>query len=62
LGRHVPDRFYLRLEARDVAGNLATCQSPAPILLNRPQPTGRLRGVRPVQADVHRYNTAENNR
>jgi hypothetical protein len=62
LGRHVPDRFYLRLEARDVAGNLATCQTPTPILLNRPQPTGRLRGVRPVQADVHRYNTAENDR
>ena len=48
LERHVPDRFYLRLEARDVAGNLATCQTPTPIMLNRPQPTGRLRGVRPV--------------
>ncbi len=62
LERHVPDRFYLRLEARDVAGNLATYQTPSPILLNRPQPTGRLRGVRPVAADVSRYNTAENGR
>ncbi|MCH8841282.1 MAG: hypothetical protein IH831_11555, partial [Planctomycetes bacterium] len=52
LERHVPDRFYLRLEARDVAGNLATCQTPTPIMLNRPQPTGRLRGVRPVAADL----------
>ena len=25
--RHVPDRFYLRLEARDVAGNLAAFQT-----------------------------------
>jgi len=62
LERHVPDRFYLRLEARDVAGNLAAHQSSAPILLSRPQPTGRLRGVRPVDADANRYNTAENGR
>jgi len=46
--RHVPGRFYLRLEARDTAGNLATYQSPSPIALTRPQPTGRLRNVRPI--------------
>jgi len=46
--RHVPGRFYLRLEARDTAGNLATFQTPSPIELARPQPTGQLRGVRPV--------------
>lgn len=46
--RHVPGRFYLRLEARDVAGNLATFQTPSPIALARPQPTGRLRSVRPI--------------
>ena len=62
LERHVPDRFYLRLEARDVAGNLATHQTPTPIMLNRPQPTGRLRGVRPVANHSRRYNTAENGR
>ena len=60
--RHVPDRFYLRLEARDVAGNSTTKQTAAPILLNRPQPTGRLRGVRPVEANVRGYDTAKNGR
>ncbi len=48
LERHVPEQFYLRLEARDTAGNLTTSQSPMPVTLNRPQPTGRLRSVRPV--------------
>ncbi len=47
--RHVPGRFYLRLEARDTAGNLATFLTPKPILLSRPQPMGRLRSVRPVE-------------
>lgn len=49
--RHVPGRFYLRLEARDVAGNVATYQTPSPITLARPQPTGHLRGVRPITGD-----------
>ena len=46
--RHVPDRFYVRLEVRDTAGNVASFQTPEPLALNRPQPTGRLRDVRPV--------------
>jgi hypothetical protein len=46
--RHIPGRFYLRLEARDTAGNVATFQTPEPIELNRPQPTGTLRSVRPI--------------
>jgi hypothetical protein len=46
--RHIPGRFFLRLEARDTAGNVAIYQSPEPIELNRPQPTGTLRSVRPV--------------
>jgi len=50
--RHVPGRFYLRLEARDTASNLATFQTPSPIALARPQPTGRLRGVRPIAGDA----------
>jgi len=49
--RHVPGRFYLRLEARDVAGNLATFQTPSPIELARPQPTGKLRNVRPIDGE-----------
>jgi hypothetical protein len=48
LQRHVPERFYLRLEVRDTAGNLTIAQSPTPVALDRPQPTGRLRGVRPI--------------
>jgi hypothetical protein len=46
--RHIPGRFFLRLEARDTAGNVTTYQTPEPIELNRPQPTGTLRSVRPV--------------
>jgi len=48
LERHVPEQFYLRLEARDTAGNLTTFHSASPVALDRPQPTGRLRSVRPV--------------
>lgn len=64
LERHVPGQFYLRLEVRDTAGNKTTSQSPTPVLLNRSQPTGRLRGVRPVQtqagtAEPNRFRTAE---
>ncbi len=46
--RHMPNQFYVRLEARDMAGNLATDQTSTPISLSRPQPTGRLRSVRPI--------------
>ncbi|MDZ4657620.1 MAG: hypothetical protein SH868_08580 [Bythopirellula sp.] len=46
--RHVPGRFYLKLEARDTAGNVATFQTPEPLQLTRPQPTGTLRNVRPI--------------
>lgn len=49
--RHVPSRFYLRLEVRDIAGNLTTYQMPSPVELARPQPTGRLRAVRPITDD-----------
>ena len=46
--RHLPERFYLRLEVRDVAGNFSFDQTPSPVELNRPQPVGRLRDIRPV--------------
>ena len=48
LERHLPERFYLRLEVRDVAGNQSADQTDGPVLLDRPQPVGRLRDVRPV--------------
>jgi hypothetical protein len=56
--RQVPEKLYLRLEIRDKAGNVAIRSSPAPVVLNLPQPTGRLRSVRPVQEDPSRFRTA----
>jgi hypothetical protein len=59
LSRQPPQQLFLRLEARDIAGNVATYQSPTPIELILPQPTGRLRGVRPAADDPDRYHTAD---
>ncbi len=56
--RQVPENLFLRLEVRDKAGNVAVRQSPAPVVLNLPQPTGRLRSVRPVEEDPSRFRTA----
>ena len=56
--RQVPEKLFLRLEVRDKAGNVAVRQSPAPVVLNLPQPTGRLRSVRPVEEDQSRFRTA----
>ena len=57
--RHVPSRFYLRIEAHDTAGNQATYESPSPINLPRPQPTGRLRSVRPVVKSAESLRTSQ---
>ena len=40
--RHVPARFYLRAEARDVAGNLAAFQTREPIEFSPHAPGGEL--------------------
>jgi hypothetical protein len=56
--RQLPEKLYLRLEIRDKAGNVAIRVSPAPVVLILPQPTGRLRSVRPVQEDPSRFRTA----
>ncbi len=48
LARHVPDRFYVRLEVRDRAGNVAVTRSELPVAVQRPRPQGRLRGARPA--------------
>ena len=58
--RQVPEQLFLRVEVRDRAGNVAVKQSPAPVVLNLPQPTGRFRNVRPVEGenDPNRYRTA----
>jgi hypothetical protein len=46
--RHVPTRFYLRLEARDTAGNLAAFQTRDPIEFVAPAPSVRLRSAEPL--------------
>jgi hypothetical protein len=60
LPQQLPERLFLRLEVRDRAGNIAVVQSPAPVALNVPQPTGRLRSVHPVKEpdSSTRYRTA----
>ena len=46
--RHVPSRFYVRLEARDTAGNLAAFQTRDAIEFAVPTPNVRLRSAEPV--------------
>jgi hypothetical protein len=47
-GKDVPDQVYLRIEARDDAGNIGIFESPQAITLDRLPPTGRIRDIRPV--------------
>jgi len=44
----VPDQIYLRIEARDEAGNTGTFDAPQPVALERIRPEGRIRGVRAI--------------
>jgi hypothetical protein len=46
--RHVPARFYLRLEARDNAGNLAAFQTRQPLEFSSDTQSARLRGANPA--------------
>jgi hypothetical protein len=59
LTREPPQKLLLRLEVRDLAGNVATYQTPSPLVLILPQPTGRLRSVRPVTDSSGRDRTAD---
>jgi hypothetical protein len=43
-----PDRVFLRVEARDEAGNVGVYETPEPVALDRARPEVRLRGVRPI--------------
>ena len=47
LDNRVPERVFLRVEARDEAGNVGVYETPDPISLDRQRPQGRIRGVRP---------------
>ncbi|MCI0331784.1 MAG: hypothetical protein L0228_00995 [Planctomycetes bacterium] len=46
--RHVPARFFVRIEARDTAGNLAAFQTREPVDFAPLSPSGHLRSAEPV--------------
>ena len=48
LQRHLPERFYVRVEARDQAGNVGSAVSEQAIEVSVPSPSGALLGVRAV--------------
>lgn len=49
IDRQLPDKVYLRVQARDAAGNTAFDESSDPVSLVRLRPQGRIREVRPAQ-------------
>jgi hypothetical protein len=53
----VPDRIYLRLEARDEAGNIGVVETPEPVSLNAGRPEGHIREVHPLTDDGARVQT-----
>ncbi|MGC4003428.1 MAG: hypothetical protein QM811_09955 [Pirellulales bacterium] len=52
-----PDRILIRLEVRDEAGNVGVSESREALSLERNSPTGKLRGVRPIEGAMHRTPT-----
>jgi hypothetical protein len=46
--RHAPSRIYFRIEARDLAGNVAAYQTTDAVTVEFPQPSGRPQGVTPL--------------
>lgn len=52
--RNVPDRVFIRVEARDEAGNTAAAQTPYPILLQRDLPTAQIPLGPGGPAPIHR--------
>ena len=45
VGSGVPVKFYLRIEARDLAGHVQSIDSPQPIVIDLSQPEVQLDGV-----------------
>jgi hypothetical protein len=65
LDNRVREQLYLKVEARDAAGNLGWFETTEPMSLNRQLPQGRIRGVRPIAAEsdngqAHRGKIIEN--
>lgn len=54
LERHLPRRLYLRIEARDTAGNLAVYQTTEPVAIEYPLPNGRIESVEAVEGPMAR--------
>ena len=48
LDSRTPGKLYLKVEARDEAGNVGTFITPEPVAIERVRPQGRIRGVRPI--------------
>ena len=46
----MPNTLHFRLLARDAAGNVATAQTPQPVLIDQHRPTVRLLSIQPVSA------------
>ncbi|TWT31291.1 hypothetical protein KOR34_46670 [Posidoniimonas corsicana] len=49
LQRHLPSRLYVRLEARDQAGNVGVDQTQQPVEIRLPESSGAIRHARPLQ-------------
>jgi hypothetical protein len=49
VGPEVPRRFFVRVEAADLVGNLAAAQSPAPVVIDLAQPAVSILAVEPGQ-------------
>ncbi len=50
----LPSRVYLRLEARDRAGNVSSVETPRPVVVRPPMPTGHIHGAQPVGSQARR--------
>src|SRR4029079_14200060 len=54
--RYVPTRIYLRIEARDTAGNLAAFQTREPVEFASTNLSGRLRSAESLESAAMRSN------
>ena len=48
IDQRTPGAIYLRLEARDEAGNIGTTETTQQLILDRSRPSGQIRSVRPM--------------
>ena len=53
LQRHLPGMMFIRVEARDRAGNVSSAISSQPVTINLPKSTGTLLGIRSTSQQVN---------